>query len=151
VKIFLSYPSAHKETAASINYELQAGGHDVFFDKEDLPAGHSYNERIRTAIENSDLFIFLITPESIASGRYTLTELKIASRKWPTPAGRVLPVMLEPTAYEDIPAYLKAVTILTPQGNATAEILMEVTDLAASKTAEPKIIDREDLEIESFS
>jgi len=151
MKIFLSYPSAHKEIAASINYELQANGHDVFFDKEDLPPGQSYNERIRSAIEACDLFIFLITPESVTQGHYTLTELKIAGRKWPTPAGHVLPVMLEATPFENIPAYLKAVTILTPEGNATAEILIEVTDLAAALGAKTERPDTKDSEIESFS
>jgi hypothetical protein len=151
MNIFLFYPSAHKETAASINYELQAAGHDVFFDKEDLPPGQSYNERIRSAIETCDLLIFLITPQSVTPGHHTLTELKIASRKWPSPTGHVLPVMLKTTPFENIPAYLKAVTILTPEGNVAAEILMEVADLAAALPAKPEERDTEDSEIESFS
>ncbi|MGH7854149.1 MAG: CHAT domain-containing protein [Candidatus Binatia bacterium] len=151
MKIFLSYPNARKKTAESVNYELQASGHEVFFDKEDLPAGQSYNEKIRSAIEESDLFIFMVTPESVIKGRYTLTELKLASRKWPNPAGRVLPVMLEATRFEDIPAYLKAVTILTPEGNVTAEILIEVADLAAAQPAQARGNDAADSQIESFS
>lgn len=151
MKIFLSYSTARKETAASVNYELQAAGHEVFFDREDLPAGQSYNEKIRSAIEDSDLFIFMITPESVSQGRYTLTELKIASRKWPNPAGRVLPVMLEPTPFEDMPAYLKAVTVLTPEGNVTAEILLEVGDLAAARAGKPRQPDAADEEVKSFS
>ena len=151
MKIFLSYSSAHRDTAASINYELAASGHDVFFDKEDLPPGQSYNERIRSAIEAADLFIFLITPESVTQGHYTLTELKIASRKWPNPAGHVLPVMLEATPYADIPAFLKAVTILTPEGNVSAEILIEVTDLAAAQPAKTKQLESDDSEIASYA
>ena len=151
MKIFLSYPSAHRETAESLCYELQAEGHHVFFDKEDLLAGQSYNERIRTAIDESDLFIFMITPESVTKGKYTLTELKLASRKWPNPAGHALPVMLKPTPFEDVPAYLKAVTVLTPEGNVTAEILMEVADLAAARAPEPKEADVEERELESYS
>ncbi|MGE5218904.1 MAG: CHAT domain-containing protein [Chloroflexota bacterium] len=151
MKIFLSYSSAHRDTAASINYELTASGHDVFFDKEDLPPAQSYNERIRSAIETSDLFIFLITPESVTQGHYTLTELKIASRKWPNPAGHVLPVMLEATPYADIPAFLKAVTILTPEGNVSAEILIEVTDLAAAQPAKTKRLESDNFEIASCS
>ena len=151
MKIFLSYPSAHKETAESLCYELQAEGHHVFFDKEDLPAGQSFNERIRSSIEESDLFIFMITPVSVTKGKYTLTELKLASRKWPNPAGCVLPVMLEPTPFENVPAYLKAVTVLTPEGNVTAEILMEVADLAAARTPEPKEADAEKRGLESYS
>lgn len=135
MKIFLSYPSGQKDAAETICYALQAEGHEVFFDKEDLPPGESFDVRIRDALEASDLFIFVITPESVEQGRYTLSEQKIASRKWPNPTGRVLPVMLEPTPIENIPAYLKAVTILTPEGNASAEILLEVAQLAG--TTEP--------------
>lgn len=137
MKIFLSYPSGHKETAASINYELSASGHEVFFDREDLRPGQSYNEKIRAAVEAAELFIFLITPQSIAQGHYTLTELKLAARKWPAPAGRVLPVMAEATPLDAIPAYLKAVTILIPEGNLTAEVLIEVAALAAAPPAKP--------------
>ena len=135
MKIFLSYPSAVRDAAETTCYALQAEGHEVFFDREDLPPGESYDERIRDALEASDLFIFIITPESVEPGRYTLSEQKIASRKWPNPTGRVLPVMLEETPFEDIPAYLKAVTILTPEGNASAEILLEVEQL--EETAAP--------------
>lgn len=137
MKIFLSYPSGHKEAAASINYELSASGHEVFFDREDLRPGQSYNEKIRAAVEAAELFIFLITPQSIAQGHYTLTELKLAARKWPAPAGRVLPVMAEATPLDAIPAYLKAVTILIPEGNLTAEVLIEVAALAAAPPAKP--------------
>lgn len=151
MKIFLSYPSSHKETAASINYELHAAGHDVFFDKEDLPPGQSYNEKIRSAIEASDLFLYLITPQSVTQGQYTLTELKIAARKWPRPAGHVLPVMLEPTPLDKIPAYPKAVTILIPEGNVVAEILMEVAALRAAAPIEQKKEVPDDPEIESYS
>jgi nucleoid-associated protein YgaU len=130
VKIFLSYPSARKDAAASICYELQAEGHDVFFDKEDLRPAQTYHDRIRTAMEESDLLIFLITPESVSKGKYTRTELKLASRKWPNPTGHVLPVMLEPTPFDDLPPYLRAVTILSSDGNLAGEIVMEVADLS---------------------
>lgn len=151
MNIFLSYSSAQKATAESICYELQAEGHEVFFDREDLPAAHGYNERIRSAIDACDLFIFLITPDSVAKGKYTLTELKLASRKWPNPSGRVLPVMLAPTPFEDIPPYLKAVTVLTPEGNVTAEILMEVEALATPGTAEPSKPGATEADLESYS
>lgn len=151
MKIFLSYPSAQRDTAESVNYELQTEGHEVFFDKDELPAGQSYNEKIRSGIETSDLFVFMITPESVTKGRYTLTELKLASRKWPNPAGHVLPVMVETTPFDDVPAYLKAVTILTPEGNITAEILMEVADLAASHTAPRKQTDAPETPLDTYT
>jgi tetratricopeptide (TPR) repeat protein len=91
-----------------------------------LPAGESFDARIRSAIEESDLFIFLISRESVAQGRYTLTELKFAEQKWGHPGGHVLPVLIEPTPMEAIPAFLRAVTILQPRGNLAAEVTAEV-------------------------
>jgi hypothetical protein len=51
-----------------------------------LPAGESYNDRIRAAIGESDLFLFLISPEAVAPGRYTLAELDFARERWPHPS-----------------------------------------------------------------
>ena len=126
MKIFLSHPSEITPLAESIELALTAEGHDVFCDRSDLPAGEVYNERIRSAVTSSDLFIFLITPESVTPGRYTLTELQFARESWPSPAGHVLPVIVAPTDKNLVPAYLKAVTYLEPQGNLSAAIAAAV-------------------------
>ena len=120
--IFLSYPSSLGETAERIELSLQGEGYAVFRDRSALPPGESFDARIRAAVEESDLFVFLITPESVSPGHYTLTELKFAEQRWGHPAGRVLPVIAESTPIESVPAYLQAVTILKPQGNLVAEV-----------------------------
>ena len=63
-----------------------------------------------------------ISPHAIEPGSYTLTELRMAQERWPHPGRRVLPVMLEPTEIERVPAYLRAVTIFQPAGNVAAEL-----------------------------
>ena len=67
--------------------------------------------------------VFLVSPESVQSGCYARTELKYAQKKWPHPERRVLPVLVKPTPYETIPVYLRAVTILRPEGNVPAEVV----------------------------
>lgn len=129
--IFLSYPSSLEETAARVELSLEGEGYAVFRDRSALPPGESFDARIRAAVEESDLFVFLITPESVAPGRYTLTELTFAQQRWGHPAGRVLPVMAEPTPLDSIPTFLKAVTILKPQGNLVAEVTAAVGRLTA--------------------
>jgi tetratricopeptide (TPR) repeat protein len=124
--IFLSYSSAQGEIAARIELALKGEGHAVFRDRSSLPPGESFDERIRNAIEESDLLVFLISRDSVAAGRYTLTELKFAEQKWPHPGGRVLPVYAEETPKDTIPAYLRAVTNLRPRGNLVAEVAAEV-------------------------
>lgn len=129
MQIFLSYASEDHELADQVHLALAGGGRQVFFDKESLPPAGDYHARIRGAVERSDIFVFLISPNSVAPGSYTLTELKYARAKWPHPKGRVLPVRMRDVPWETIPAYLKAVTVLEPEGNIPAEVLVAVSEL----------------------
>ena len=129
MQIFLSYAHEQKAEAEPIAIALHARGHDVFFDRDDLPSGTEYNERIENAIKASDLMVFLLSPHSIASGRYTLTELEFARQRWRNPSRRLLPVMCEPTDMTTVPAYVRAVNILVPKGSAPAEVASAVDQL----------------------
>ena len=91
MQIFISYATEDREIAEQIYLALTEAGDQVFFDRTSLPPGDAYHTRIRSAVEQSDLFIFLITPNSVTRGRYTLTELQYARKKWPHPKGGVLP------------------------------------------------------------
>jgi hypothetical protein len=111
---------------------LRSRGYEVFLDRDDLPAGESYDRQIESAINDSDIFLFLISADSVEGGRYTLTELTLARRKWPNPDGHVLPVMARKIPLDQVPPYLKAVTILEPVGNITAETTAAVDRLRRS-------------------
>jgi tetratricopeptide (TPR) repeat protein len=132
VKIFLSHASEQSELARSIEIALSGEGHAVFFDRSSLPSGDEYHERIRRAIADSDLLIFLISPNAVAKGRYTLNELEFAEQKWRHPRGHVLPVMVVPTEFRTIPVYLRAVTVLEPQGDVSAAVVAAVSRLSTS-------------------
>jgi formylglycine-generating enzyme required for sulfatase activity len=133
VKIFISYSSKDRALVEPIHYALAAQNHDVFFDREDLPAGVEYDARIRAALEASDLFIYMLSPDSVVAGSYTFTELDLAQQTWPHPSGRVLPVMLRVIDMSRVPAYLKSVTVLEPQGNIAAAVVDAVHRLAAMR------------------
>src|SRR5262245_4393336 len=132
--IFLSYSSPQNETASRIELSLEEEGYSVFRDRSDLPPGESFDARIRAAIEESDLLIFLISRESVSQGRYTLSELKFAEQKWKNPAGHVLPVLTEPVPKEVIPEFLRAVTMLQPTGDVAAEVAAEVHRMIAPRS-----------------
>src|SRR5215472_7130883 len=51
---------------------------------------------------------------------HALTELKYARSKWAHPKDRVVPAILRPTPWSEIPNYLKSVTVLEPEGNVAA-------------------------------
>ena len=122
MQIFLSYSSVDCELADQIHLALLGSGHSVFFDKESLPPAGDYQTKIRKAVADSDFLVFLISPESVKKGSFALTELGYARKKWKHPRGRVLPVMVRAVAYANIPTYLKAVTVLEPEGNVAAEV-----------------------------
>ena len=130
IKVFLSYSSADRPIAERIHIALVAAGYDVFFDRNSLPAGESYDLRILDAIEESDLLIFLLSTESIKEGAYTLTELGFARRKWPNPGGRILPVVIRDFDLDALPVYLRPVTLLEPKGNVAAEVVSAVHELS---------------------
>ena len=133
--IFLSYPSTHQDLAEQLSLSLTSEGHTVFYDRTSLAAGQEFDRQIRDEVERSDLFVFLVNTESVSRGRYTLTELKLARKKWPHPGGHVLPVLIEPTEMSTIPPYLRAVTLLAPEGNLTAEVLAHLAAMPAVRRA----------------
>ena len=127
MKLFLSYASEDYNIAEQIAFAL-GPGHQVFFDRDALPPGGDYNARIRAAIIEADGMIFLVSPESVQPGKYTLTELELA-REVALPLGRVLPVMARPTDIHAIPNFLKAVTILKTEGNLAAMVQAAVNKI----------------------
>jgi hypothetical protein len=129
MKLFLSYPSAERTLADRLALALEAEGHEVFFDRSDLPAGEAFHQRLREAIQSSDAMVFLVTPASVAPGSYTLAELDVARERWRRPAGHVLPVMVTPTPMPSLPPYLSAVTVLQPRGELVAEAVNAVARL----------------------
>ena len=71
--------------------------------------------------------MFLIAPavaEKKAS--YVLTELELVQKRWPSPVGRVLPVMVEETSRDKIPAYLRRLTPFRTEGEIAAGVAAEI-------------------------
>ena len=131
MKIFLSYPSETAETADRINLALVNQGYDVFFDNDRMSGSDDFNQTIERELSDSDLMIFLVTKKSVAKGSYTRTELKWARKRWRSPHGRLLPVMIEKTPISSLPSYLRAVTIEEPEGGVAAEVVARVNEMQA--------------------
>ncbi|HKE96812.1 MAG TPA: SUMF1/EgtB/PvdO family nonheme iron enzyme [Povalibacter sp.] len=133
MRIFLSYASEDRPTADAIRLALEDDGHDVFYDREDLPPGDEFHNRIRTAIERSELVVFLVSPKTLDAGSYTLNEIAIAEKTFPAPAGHLLPVLLEKVNVQELPAYLRSVTFLETPGNVTAAVSDAVCRIARER------------------
>src|SRR5687768_16921351 len=133
MRIFLSYASEDRASADAIRLALQGDGHDVFFDREDLPPGGEFHTRIRRGIERSDLVIFLLSPKALDAGSYTLNEISIAEKTWPNPGERILPVLLEPVNVQALPPFLRSVTFLDTPSNLTAAVVDAVYRVARER------------------
>lgn len=133
MKLFITYASDDRPVADELAVRLRTEGHTVFMDKDNLPEAEGYDAAIREAIADCDVYVFLISPNSLKAGRYTLTEMKLAREQFPNPHGRVLPVMIAPTPFRDIPAYLSAVTVLQPEGNTVAETVARIGEIEARR------------------
>ena len=131
--IFISYSSKYRELCERLQLALDAEGHHTFVDRTELDPGHPFDAELREAIGDCDVFIFLVSPESVAAGSYALAELNLAQQRWRHPRGRVLPVVVAPTPMASIPSYLKAVTLLQPRGEVVAETLAAVSQLGRSR------------------
>lgn len=126
MRIFLSYASQDREVARAIERVLTEQGHDVFFDRDDLPPGEEYHTRIRRAIEAAHLFLFLVSPDAVDPGSYTLTEIEVAEASWRRASGRILPVVLHPTPLASLPPFVRSVTLLQAPGNLPATVAAAV-------------------------
>ena len=131
--IFISYSSKYRDLVERLRLALVAEGHDVFVDRVELQPGQPFDAELREAIADCDLFIYLISPESVAAGSYALAELALVQQRWAHPRGRVLPVKLAPTPLTSIPPYLKAVTMVEPQGDPVPGIVAAVAQLAPAR------------------
>jgi len=133
MKVFLSYASPDRAYADTVHRALREAGHEVFFDREDLPAGEEFHVRIRQAIERSHVFVILLTPQALDAGSYTLSELAIADRTFKRASGRLLPVLVQSIDYSAMPALVKAVTVLEPSGDLASAVVEAVHRLALAR------------------
>jgi hypothetical protein len=140
MKIFVSFSSKDRAVAEMIAESLKGAGHRVFFDQDSLPPGDSYDLQIEQAVAESDCMIFCLSVNSIRPSSYALSELRYARKRWPSAKGKVLPVIVGQVDFENVPAYLKAVTALRPEGNVAAETTSAIEELRSKNGARIKWI-----------
>jgi hypothetical protein len=139
-KVFISYANEQATVAEEIAHAIRSRWVEVFLDRHSLPGGDAYDQKIHDAVNASSLLIFLVSPESVKPGKYALTELKFAEKKWADPSKRVLPVEVVPTELHRIPKYLAKLTILKPGGNIAAEVRVAALELLRQTSLFPELI-----------
>ncbi|NES95885.1 MAG: TIR domain-containing protein [Desertifilum sp. SIO1I2] len=65
--VFVSYSRTDSDFARRLNDALQIQGKTTWFDQESIASGSDFQQEIYRGIENSDHFLFIISPNSIQS------------------------------------------------------------------------------------
>ena len=125
-KVFIAHASENKAIAQDIFYALSKKGLEVYLDENSLKVGEQFHTKLRDLILSSDYFVFLISQHSVSEGSYCLTELKFAEEKWAKEEKGFIPVMVEDTDEQILPALLRQSNYLRPRGNITAEVTSEI-------------------------
>lgn len=127
-KIFLSYNSADAKAAERLGIELERCGFRVWFDKWEIKPGDSLTSTVSRAIDESNVFIFILSPASVAAP-WPLEELRAAlSRRFYDRQFTVVPVLRKECI---VPTFLRDYKWINGQSpRSYARMAEEVASLA---------------------
>lgn len=89
-KAFLSYSRINKDFAVKLAKELKSEGFHIWVDQLDIPPGARWDAEVEKALEESEIFMVIITPAS-AKSENVLDEIGYAIDS----GKHILPVLLE--------------------------------------------------------
>ena len=100
--VFVSYSRRDGEFVGRLCATLDARGKQVWLDTEGIVDAEVFPEAIRTAIESSDAFLFVISPDAVSSD-FCEQEVSYAS----TLGKRIVPVLRHPVPDPEIPVEIR--------------------------------------------
>ena len=89
-RTFISYSRTNRDFALSLAKELRSSGFDIWLDQLDIPTGSRWDDEVEHALEECEIFMVILTPDSISSNNvkdeigYAIDNNK-----------RILPVLLQ--------------------------------------------------------
>jgi hypothetical protein len=134
-KTFLSYSRINKGFAVKLAKELKSEGFDIWFDQLDIPPGARWDAEIEKALEESEIFMVILTPAS-AKSENVLDEIGYAIDS----GKRILPVLLETAT---IPLRLRRFQYVDFTSKSFNEGIESAKELLRTLIAQPTIPDGE--------
>ncbi len=130
--IFLSYASEDRDIAEHILIELGKANLDVWFDREQLMAGDDFQDRIRSNVERSSLFVPVLSRRCLVrERRFFRLEWEFAflkARMLPRSVRFIYPVVVDDLPYRDeaLPEELQRLTWHPIKDGVTADFVEAV-------------------------
>ena len=103
-EVFISYSRADSDFSRKLNEQLQLSGKTTWFDQESIASSADFEDEIFKGIMVSDNFLFIISPDSVASP-YCEAEVEFAEKN----NKRIVTILLKATDTETIPKALSTV------------------------------------------
>ena len=100
--LFVSYSRRDSEFVRRLTDSVSERGKEVWLDTDGIADGEVFPEAIKRAIEQSDAFVFVITPASVASA-YCDNEVEYAREL----QKRIVPVLRDPVSDAELPAEIR--------------------------------------------
>ncbi len=100
--VFVSYSRRDSEFVARLASGMSERGKDIWLDTDGIADGEVFPEAIKRAIEQSDAFLFVITPASVASA-YCENEVEYAREL----QKRIVPVLRDPVSDGELPPEIR--------------------------------------------
>src|ERR1700736_541348 len=100
--VFVSYSRRDGEFVRRLAGSIEDRGKQVWLDTEGIADGEVFPQAIRTAIEQSDAFLFVITPAAVESS-YCENEVEYAREL----QKRIVPILCEPVPDPQLPAEIR--------------------------------------------
>jgi hypothetical protein len=128
--VFLSYAHADRLVAERVAAALRDAGLDPWFDAWDLQPGDSIADRVNTALASSDVFLVLLSPNSVSS-HWIQAELNSALASELKNRGiSVVPALIEDC---DVPAVLADRSMVDMRDDLDGGIGKLASQLAAAR------------------
>lgn len=102
--VFIAYSSADADFARRLNDALQIQGKTTWFDQESIASGSDFQQEIFRGIEASNNFLFIISPNSLASSS-CVEEIEYAYQQ----NKRVVTILHRPVPTDQLPPNLVGV------------------------------------------
>jgi TIR domain len=80
MKVFISYSRRDDLVRSEIQHELEANGHEVWLDQSQIRGGAHWRASIENGIQETDVFVILLSPNVDKDPTHTRDELELASK-----------------------------------------------------------------------
>ncbi|MEJ2308724.1 MAG: TIR domain-containing protein [Gammaproteobacteria bacterium] len=111
-EIFISYARENIAFVRKLHAALTTAGRDAWVDWEGIPPVDKWLDKIRSAIDESDAFLFIISPDSLASD-VCAVELGHAVKQHK----RLIPVLYQEATQNSLPAVLAEINWIFAREN----------------------------------